>query len=149
VVPPLSTARAELRDNGLYAKFEKCEFNRTLIEFLGYIISPTGIKMDMKKVTIIWECATPTRIKDVQSFLGFANFYRRFIKGFSTLAQPLIAFTYKGTPFLWTMAVQKSFEALKQAFSTAPVLLHVGPRKPFQVETDTSNFAISVILYPR
>ena len=137
---------AKLREHGLYAKSEKCEFDRTSIEFLGYIISPTGIKMDMKKVTVIREWATPTRVKDVQSFLGFANFYRRFIKGFSTLAKPLIALTCKGTPFLWTMAAQKSFEALKQAFSTAPVLLHADPRKPFQVETDASDFAIGAIL---
>jgi hypothetical protein len=100
---------------------------------LGYITSPTGIKMDTRKVTVIREWATPTWVKDVQSFLGFANFYRRFIKGFSTLAQPLIALTCKGTPFVWTMAAQNSFEALKQAFSTAPVLLHADLKKHFQV----------------
>jgi hypothetical protein len=102
--------------------------------------------MDMKKASVIREWATLTRVKDVQSFLGFANFYRRFIKGFSTRAQPLIALTYKGTPFVWTMAAQNSFEALKQAFNTAPMLLHADLRKPFQVETNTSNFAIGAIL---
>ena len=56
--------------------------------------------MDLKKVSVIREWATPSRLKDVQSFLGFANFYRRFMKGLSTLAQPLIALTHKGAPFL-------------------------------------------------
>ena len=137
---------AKLREHGLYAKGEKCEFDRTSIEFLGYIISPTGITMDMKKVSVIRAWATPRRLKDVQSFLGFANFYRRFIKGFSTLAQPLIALTRKGTPFFWTPEVQNAFDSLKHAFITAPVLLHADPTKPFQVETDASDFAIGAIL---
>ena len=115
---------AKLREHGLYAKSEKCEFDRTSIEFLGYIISPTGITMDMK-VSVIHAWATPRRLKDMQSFLGFANFYRRIIKGFSTLAQPLIALTRKGTPlFLWTLETQNAFDSLKHAFITAMVLPH-------------------------
>ena len=90
--------------------------------------------------------ATPRRLKDVKSFLGFANFYRRFIKGFSTLAQPLIALTRKGTPFLWTSEAQNAFDSLKHTFITASVLLHADPTKPFQVETDASDFAIGTIL---
>ena len=82
----------------------------------------------------------------MQSFLGFANFYRRFIKGFSTLAQPLITLTHKGTPFLWTSEAQNAFDSLKHAFITAPVLLHADPTKPFQVETNASDFAIHAIL---
>ena len=90
---------AKLCEHDLYAKCEKCEFDRTSIEFLGYIISPTSITMDMK-VSVIREWATTSQLKDVQCFLGFVNFYPRFIKGFSTLAQPLIALTHKGAPFL-------------------------------------------------
>ena len=82
----------------LCPKCQKCEFDPTSIEFLGYIISPTSITMDMKKVSIIGDWATPSQLKDVQSFLGFTNFYRRRIKGFSTLAQPLISLTREGTP---------------------------------------------------
>ena len=63
-----------LREHDLYAKGQKCEFDCTSIEFLGYIISPTGIIMNLKKVSVIREWATPSRLKDVQSFLGFANF---------------------------------------------------------------------------
>ena len=82
----------------------------------------------------------------MQSFLGFANFYRRFIKGFSVIVQPLIALTRKDATFEWTTAAQKAFDMLKQAFTMAPILLHPDPTKPFQVETDASDFAIGAIL---
>ena len=86
---------AKLCEHELYAKSEKCD--HISIEFLGYIILTTGITMDMKKVSVIREWATPSQL---QSFLRFANFYLRYIKGFSTLAQPLITLMHKGTPFL-------------------------------------------------
>ena len=88
----------------------------------------------------------PTRLKEVQSFLGFANFYRRFINGFSSLVQPLILLTTKDTPFIWTFVAQSSFDAFKAAFLTALVLVHPNPTRLFQVETDTSDFAIGSVL---
>jgi hypothetical protein len=66
---------SKLREHGLYAKGEKCEFNRTSVEFLGYVISPSGITMDPRKVATNHDWPIPTRLKEVQSFLGFANFY--------------------------------------------------------------------------
>ena len=137
---------AKLREHGLYAKSEKCEFDRTSVEFLGYVISTQGITMDTRKVKTIQEWVVPTRVRDVQSFLGFANFFRRFIKGFSVIAQPLIALTRKDATFEWTTTAQKAYDLLKQAFTMAPVLLHPDPTKPFQVETDASDFAIGAIL---
>ena len=137
---------SKLREHGLYAKSEKCEFDRTSVEFLGYMISPSGITMDARKVVAITDWPVPTQLKEVQSFLGFANFYRRFINGFSSLVQPLIILTRKDTPFLWTSAAQRAFDALKAAFLTALVLVHPDPTRPFQVETDASDFAIGVVL---
>lgn len=136
----------KLREHGLYAKLEKCEFHCSSVEFLGYIISPTGITMDKRKIAAICDWDAPKRVKDVQSFLGFANFYRRFIKGFSTLAQPLVSLTRKDQPFQWTQREQHAFASLQEAFTTAPVLLHPDPRKPFQVETDASDYAIGAVL---
>jgi hypothetical protein len=80
---------ATLREHGLYAKMEKCEFNKSLVAFLGYVISPDGIFMDKSKVETIQCWATPSSVKDVQHFLGFANFYCRFIKGYSKIITPL------------------------------------------------------------
>ena len=82
----------------------------------------------------------------MQSFLGFAIFYRHFIKGFSTLAQPFITLTHKVTAFLWSSAAQNAFDSLKHAFIIASVLLHADPTKPFLVETDAFDFAIGAIL---
>jgi hypothetical protein len=92
---------AKLWEHGLYAKLEKCKFDKTLVEFLGYVISPDGISMDKSKVETIQSWATPSSIKDVQRFLRFANFYRRFIKDYSQIKTPLIALTCKDKPFLW------------------------------------------------
>ena len=136
----------KLREYGLYAKYEKCVFEQPSVEFLGYIITCDGISMDQRKVAAIQEWQPPTRVRDVQSFLGFANFYRRFIKGFSSIVQPLVALTRKDRPFTWTSAEQTAFVSLKSAFMTAPVLLHPNPTKPFIVETDASDFAIGAIL---
>ena len=79
-------------------------------------------------------------------FLGFANFYWRFIKGFSIIVQPLIELTCEGMSFQWTPFAQHAFDLLKQVFISAHVLLHVDPTKPFQVETDASDFAMGAIL---
>ena len=102
--------------------------------------------MDPRKIKTIQEWATPKRVKDVQSFLGFANFYRLFIQGFSVIVQPLIELTRKGMSFQWTPFAQHAFDLLKQVFISAHVLLHVDPTKPFQVETDASDFAMGAIL---
>ena len=91
-----------LRDNQLYAKLEKCSFSTTSVEFLGYVITPEGLSMDESKVKTVKEWATPSTMKDIQSFLGFANFYRRFIAGFSAITRPLTYLTRKDVPFDWS-----------------------------------------------
>lgn len=73
----------------LYAKAEKCEFHQTSTAFLGYVISPDGIAMDEKNVTTVLNWPQPTTLKELQRFLGFSNFYRRFIRNFSAVANPL------------------------------------------------------------
>ena len=110
------------------------------------MISPSGITLDARKVAAITDWPIPTRLKVVQSFIGFANFYRRFINGFSSLVQPLILLTRKDTPFIWTSATQNSFDALKAAFLTTPMLVHPDRTRPFQVEADASDFAIGAVL---
>ncbi len=92
---------ATLREHGLYAKLEKCEFDKYSVAFLGYVISPDGIFMDKSKVETIQCWATPSLVKDVQRFLGFANFYCRFIKGYSKITTPLTTLTCKDKPFSW------------------------------------------------
>jgi hypothetical protein len=78
-----------LRKAGLFASLKKCAFSVETVEFLGYILSPNGLSMDDSKVKVIWDWPEPRKVKDVQSFLGFANFYRRFIAHYSDIVVPL------------------------------------------------------------
>ena len=103
--------------------------------------------MDPKKVETILSWATLKSVHDVQSFLGFGNFYHLFIKNFSEITAPLTSLTHKDkVPFKWNSQAQSSFKALKAAFTTAPVLAHVDPGRPFIIETDASDFALGAIL---
>jgi hypothetical protein len=136
-----------LRQFKLYAKLEKCLFDQTQVEFLGYLVSPQGISMDPSKVDTLLSWAQPKSVHDVQSFLGFANFYCIFINHFSSITIPLNQLTHKTSkPFAWNDSAQKSFDHLKKAFTSAPVLVHVDPSRPFIIETDASDYALGAIL---
>ena len=135
-----------LMDNDLYAKPEKCIFEAKSIEFLGLIISHNTLAMDPVKVSGVTNWPTPRNVKEVQSFLGFGNFYRRFIQGFSKVARPLFELTRKDHPWNWTDSSQEAFDALKVAFTSSPVLLMPDPLKPYRVEVDASDYATGGIL---
>jgi len=102
--------------------------------------------MDTKKVKTILDWPTPQCIKDVQAFVGFANFYRRFIKDYSELILLLTQLTRKNEPWLWSTPCQTSFKALKRAFTSAPTLVHWDPDSLMIVETDASDHALAAIL---
>jgi hypothetical protein len=135
-----------LQKAGILLRPEKCEWFTQKTTYIGLIVSPEGISMDPKKTRAVKEWLTPKNVNDVQAFLGFANFYRRLIQGFSVLATPLSALTKKDTPFLWTIQTEAAFQALKQAFNTAPILQHSDPEKTIIVETDASNYVSAGIL---
>ena len=111
-----------LRNNKLYAHGDKCSFHEDTIEYLGFILSPDGLSMDPGKVSTILEWPEPCKVKDIHSFLGFTNFYRRFISDYSKITVPLTRLTCKGTPWDFSGACRNSFDTLKKAFTTAPVL---------------------------
>ncbi len=136
----------KLREAGLQADITKCEFHVSEVAYLGLIVTTTGIKMDPKKVDTVLNWPPLTGVKDIQSFLGFANFYRRFIHGFSKLAAPLTAMTRKNTEFRWDSVCQSSFEALKKAFTSDIVLMHYHPDRKLIVETDASDYVSGGIL---
>ncbi|KAF7770963.1 hypothetical protein Agabi119p4_6937 [Agaricus bisporus var. burnettii] len=135
-----------LREHGLYARADKCEFNSESVEYLGYILSPGGLTMSSDKVKTIQDWPEPRKVKDVQSFLGFANFYRRFIYGYSDIVVPLTRLTRKGTPWNFSSEAWEAFETLKKAFTTAPVLTHWIPDSQLIIETDASDYALAAIL---
>jgi hypothetical protein len=135
-----------LRGAGLHVDIKKCEFETTEVTYLGMIVSTSGVRMDPKKVQCIVDWQSPSGLKDVQAFLGFSNFYRRFIKGFSRIVKCLVALTKKNTKFVWSKICQTSFETLKRAFVCAPILRHFDPSREIFVETDSSDYVSSGIL---
>jgi transposase InsO family protein len=135
-----------LQQYGLYAKLEKCTFDENHVEFLGYVISHKGISMDPSKVQAVLDWQTPSSVRDVQCFLGFANFYRKFIKDYSKIVMPLTELTKKNRTFTWNVSAARSFDNLKKAFTSAPILVHADQSKPFIIEADASDFALGSIL---
>jgi hypothetical protein len=135
-----------LRRRQLYAKGSKCEFGRQELGFLGHRLSKEGVSVDPRKVQSIVEWATPTSCSEVRRFTGLANYYRRFVEGYSEVAAPLTALGSPSTRFAWTPAAQASFDALKLALSSAPVLRTFDPARRAVLTMDGSNVAVAAIL---
>jgi len=135
-----------LRLHGLFTKPEKCEFHSDSVEYLGYHLSPEGLTMSPDKIQTISDWPEPRKVKDIQSFLGFANFYRRFIFNYSDIVVPLTWLTRKDAPWIFSEDCRHAFNALKHAFTTAPILTHFIPDTPIIVETDASDYAVAGIL---
>jgi hypothetical protein len=112
------------REHDLYFKPEKCLFHTPSIDYLGVIIEKGMTRMDPVKIAGIKNWPTPTKVKDICSFLGFCNFYRPFIQGFAHLACPLSKLTCKDTEWTWETQYQKVFDELKERVTTEPVLAH-------------------------
>ena len=135
-----------LREAGLQLDIEKCEFFVTETTYLGLIISNKGIRMDPRKVQTIKDWITPKNVKDIQAYVGFANFYRRFVKNFSAIAAPLIKLTRKSVIFSWNQECETAFQRLKDAFMSDLVLMHFDPEKKIVVEVDASDWVVGGVL---
>jgi hypothetical protein len=142
----VKTVLQRLRKAGLQASITKCEFNVTRTKYLGYIISTEGIAVDQEKAAVIQGWQRPSTVKGVQSFLGFCNFYRRFLKGYSALARPLTRLTKKDVPFVWDQQCERAFRELKAGLVGAPLLRHFRPELPTKLETDASDGTVAAAL---
>ncbi len=118
-----------LLENGLFVKAEKCDFHAQSVPFLGYIVSVEGMRVDPEKIKAVVEWPSPDSRKALQRFLGFANFYRRFICNFSQLAAPLTALTSPRTTFRWSDTAEAVFTKLKGCFISAPILITPDPSR--------------------
>ncbi len=116
------------------------------VEYLGFILSPEGLRMDLAKVSMIQSWPEPCNIHKVQSFLGFTNFYQCFISHYAEFTQPLTNLCWKNTPWKFGESESTAFHHLKTAFCSAPVLYHWAPDLPMTVETDASDYVIVGIL---
>jgi len=140
-----------LQSNRLAFSPEKCIWKATEVEFLEYIIGRNGIRMSEDKVQAVLKWKTLRSLTEVQSFLGFANFYRRFILNYSRVAKPLTELTKTETvkEWAWNREAEAAFRKLKHRFTMAPILAHFDPKKPVVIETDTSDFALGAVLSQR
>ena len=128
-----------LEEKDLFLKPEKCIFNATEVDYLGFIVKPDKIEMDPTKLAGIKNWIPPKNVKSVKSFLGFGNFYRRFIGNYAEIAKPLNELTKKTKVFEWTSECQTAFENLKKKFLEKQVLTMPDPTKLFYVKSDASN----------
>ena len=135
-----------LRENKLFLKHTKCDFETQEMEYLGLIVSEEQIRMDPGKVKGVTDWPVPKSRKELQGFLGFLNFYRHFIENFSKVAHLLNALTSKKIPFEWTAKCQMAFKQLKRKITMAPALCMPNDEDPFHIETDGLGIGIGAIL---
>jgi hypothetical protein len=135
-----------LKEAGLYRKAEKCKFHKEEVKYLGLIVGVNGIRMDLEKVQAVENWEAPEKFKEAQTFLGFANFYQRFIWNFSRVVRPLMKLTKNLVPFHCGPDQRRAFAELKVAFTTAPVLAHFDFEKEIIFETDASSYVSAGVL---
>jgi hypothetical protein len=137
----------KLRQYNLFAHAKKCEFFKPELEFLGHIVSKAGLKVDPKKTSAVRTWPKPTTTQELRSFLGLANYFRRFIQGYSTMVAPLTSLLKKEKNILqWDNSCDHAFEAVKTALAKAPVLAHPDFTKPFDVICDASMHGVGAVL---
>jgi hypothetical protein len=142
----VSKVLKQLHKHRLYANGKKCDFHSESVDYLGHMIRPNGLQMDPVKVKVIQDWPEPQKVKDIQSFLGFANFYRRYIHNYSDIVVPLTRLTQKNIPWNFNKSCKLAFLTLKQAFISTPVLTHYKPSCLLVIKTDASNYALAAIL---
>ena len=123
-------------------KVEKCEFHTPSVSFLGYVFEGGQVRTEPHKIEAVAEWPIPSSRKDLQRFLGFANFYRRFICNYSRVATPLTRLTSTKLPFLWSPEADTTFATLKNRFTSAPILIQPDPERQFVVEVDASDSGV-------
>ena len=138
-----------LQELDLYLKPSKCQFEQRRIEFLGVVLENGTVAMDPIKVAGIAEWKEPKNPRDIRKYLGFCNFYHRFIKGFSKIAKPLNDLLKKGAKWAWGKAKKEAFEKIRDRITQEPVLVQPDQNKQFEVEVDASNFAMGAVLMQR
>jgi hypothetical protein len=122
-----------LREHQIYAKFSKCDFFQKEIQYLGHIISTEGVEVDLEKIKAIMDWPTPRNVTEVRYFMGLVGYYKRFIRGFSKIGNPITSLQEKGKKFVWSQECEASFQQLKHLLTNAPVLKIADPENDFLV----------------
>ncbi|GJP50962.1 hypothetical protein CLOM_g10117 [Closterium sp. NIES-68] len=135
-----------LRRERFYVKLSKSKFALEKVQFLGHLVSAQGVHVDPKKIEAVRTWKTPENVKELQQFLGFANYYNRFVPQYAKLAAPLTNLLKKNTPYKWETKHQEAVEQLKQALTSAPVLILPDPERDYVIEADASDQAVGAVL---
>ncbi|GJS99484.1 putative reverse transcriptase domain-containing protein [Tanacetum coccineum] len=138
-----------LKKEELYAKFSKCEFWLSKVQFLGHVIDNEGIHVDPAKIESIKDWASPKTSTEIHKFLGLAGYYPQFIEGFSKIAKPMTKLTQKSMKFDWSEKAEAVFQLLKQKLSSAPILVLPEGSENFMVYCDASRKGLGAILMQR
>ena len=142
----LDTVLQILEREGLYAKLKKCDFNKPEVLYLGHILSRDGIKVDPAKISCIKDWPTPKNVHELRSFLGLANYFRKFVMAYSIRTAPMTRLTGKNSKWDWTEECQRAFEGLKVDLTTSPVLASPDMTKHFEVVADACGIGIGAVL---
>ncbi|CAI7849176.1 unnamed protein product [Closterium sp. NIES-53] len=135
-----------LRKNKFYVKLSKSDFALKKVQFLGHMVSAEGIHVDPRKIEAVKKWKVPENMKELQQFLGFTNYYNRFVPQYAKIAVPLTDLLKKDTPFKWDTPHQQAMEQLQTALTTTPVLILQDPEKDYVVEADASDQAVGAVL---
>ena len=135
-----------LREAGLKIKPSKCTFFQQKVCYLGHVISREGIAPDSSKTDKVASWPTPLSTKEVQQFLGFSSYYRRFVQNYATIAKPLHRLTERPNKFVWTTECQTAFDELRSRLVSPPILAHPDFSRPFILDTDASDIGIGSVL---
>jgi hypothetical protein len=135
-----------LRKHHFYAKLSKCEFNKSEVHFLGHVVSAEGIKVDDRKIAAVAEWPVPTDVGKLRSFLGLANYFRKFVQGYSQLVSPLTRLLRNDVAYEWSEECQSAFDCVKHALTHAPVLAAPDWDAPFEVVCDACGYGIGAVL---
>eukprot|EP00731_Ephydatia_muelleri_P017953 Em0010g1051a len=142
----LTSVFTRLRGAGLKLKPKKCTLCRQQVTFLGHIVSTDGVATDPSKTEAVSKWPIPQNRKEVQQFLGLANYYRRFVKDFALISKPLQRLTEKNAPFEWTIGCQNAFDELRKRLVSSPVLAYPDYERRFILDTDASDVGIGAVL---
>lgn len=142
----LQEVLSKISEAGLKISPKKCKLFQKKVKFLGHVVSEEGVSPDPEKIEAVKSWSTPTTVKELRSFLGLASYYRKFIKGFATIARPLNKLTEKDSLFKWSKECETAFKTLKTLLVTSPILAYPDVKKTFILDTDASGFGIGSVL---
>ncbi|CAF3890410.1 unnamed protein product [Rotaria sp. Silwood1] len=144
----LESVLQRIQASGLTLHLSKCHFCKTKLRYLGHVVSQTGIEHDPDKIPAVRDYPVPTRLKDVRTFLGLTSYYRRFIKNYATITEPLIALTRHTDhkSFQWSTTCQQAFHHLRHLLMDAPIIAYPQFDQPFILQLDASDVGLSAIL---